>query len=317
MEDKILGLHHVTAIAGNAQRNLDFYTKSLGLRLVKKTVNFDDPTTYHLYYGDYSGTPGSILTFFPWTGIPQGSPGTGETSGVSFSVPPESLPFWQSHLKKGGARMIHTGEKFGEQYLRFDDPDGMSLELVVPTDPDNRPAYLKEPFASENAIRGFHHIVLTLKDKTATEEVLTGLLGYQYQGREGNLYRYRTEGVENAAVVDIRELANERRAGQGSGSIHHVAFRVKDDATQMRFHDKIQDAGFHITQRIDRDYFYSLYFREYGGVLFEIATDNPGFTVDEPADKLGTSLRLPKQHEPRRAYIEKQLPPLRVDEPAA
>src|SRR5665213_3012882 len=250
MEDKVLGLHHITAIAGNAQRNLDFYTKVLGLRLVKKTVNFDDPSTFHFYFGDQKGTPGSILTFFPWEGIQQGYNGTGMATSIGYAVPKDSLGFWAERFKRFNVKQEEVIEKFGEPCLIFTDPDGLKLELVVPAEVDKR-----EPWV--------------------TREV-------------------------NASVIDIIEAPNLARGLGAAGTNHHVAFRVKDETVLMNYREKIESKGLHITPKIDREYFFSLYFREPGGVLFELATDNPGFTVDEPLNELGTNLKLPKQYEAMR-----------------
>jgi glyoxalase family protein len=309
MNEKILGLHHVTAIAGDAQRNYDFYTQVMGLRLIKKTVNFDDPSTYHFYFGDYEGTPGTILTFFPWSGMLGGMYGTGEAAAVSFSVPEGSLDFWIKRLSENGIKVAAAQERFGQKLIRFSDPDGMGVELIIAA--DTRPPYVHGVFTPETAVRGFHNVTLRLTDQAPTAEVLTGLFGYTLLGQEGEYHRYATGAVAQAATVDILVQPSEKRAVQGTGSIHHVAFRVSDDQMQLRFRRRIVEAGFHITPQIDRDYFHSLYFRERGGVLFEIATDNPGFTVDEPLESLGSSLRLPRQHEPQRQYIERVLPELK------
>ncbi|MCU0448506.1 MAG: ring-cleaving dioxygenase [Bernardetiaceae bacterium] len=311
MENKILGLHHVTAIAGQAQRNYDFYTKVLGLRFVKKTVNFDDPHTYHLYYGDYNGSGGTILTFFPWEHITRGRRGTGQTTEVGFSVPAGSLDFWLDRLEKHNVIYNKVAEKFGEPYLTLVDPDGLKLELTVTKNADQRPGYAPDDIGAANGIKGFHHVTLTLADIKGTADVLTDIFGYKLADQQVNRYRFVTDAVENAATVDLVEAKGEPMGTVAGGSVHHVAFRVKDDATELAFRKKIVDKGFNITPQIDRNYFHSLYFREPGGVLFEIATDNPGFAVDEPVESLGSSLKLPAQHERRRAEIEAVLPILK------
>jgi len=307
MEDKILGIHHITAIAGEAKRNFDFYTRVLGLRLVKKTVNFDDPYTYHFYYGDKVGTPGSILTFFPWEGIQQGRRGTRQVSEIGYSVPENSLDFWLKRFEANNITYNKVSEKFGEQYLTFLDPDGLKFELIVPKTEDKRTPWETAEVSAENATRGFHNITITTNKLQPTADVLTNLFGYRLLEQHVNRYRFITDNVDNAAIVDIVEAPGEVIGHVAGGSVHHVAFRVKDDEVLMRFREKIIDAGLHITEKIDRNYFYSLYFREPGGVLFEIATDNPGFTVDESVENLGKGLKLPPQYEAHRADIASKL----------
>lgn len=313
MENKILGLHHITAIAGDAQRNYDFYTKVLGLRLVKKTVNFDDPGTYHFYFGDEKGTPGSILTFFPWVGINQGYNGTGMATEIGYAVPKESLEFWKSRFIQNNVKHGDIGERFGESYLSFQDPDGLHLSLIVPTVEVSRKPWQTADVKKEVATKGFHNITLTLKNMEATAKVLTDIFGYVLKSQEGNRYRFATEATAYANLVDIIEAPNEKAGYVAGGSNHHVAFRVKDDHVLMEYRETVASKGLSITPKIDRDYFYSLYFREPGGVLFEIATDNPGFTRDEPLHELGSSLKLPVQYEQHRANIEKALPTLTLN----
>lgn len=310
MEDKILGLHHITAIAGDAQRNYDFYTKVLGLRLLKKTVNFDDPGTYHLYYGDESGTPGTILTFFPWKNVVTGSAGTGMATAIDYAVPAESFEFWKDRFDKFNVRHTDVQESFGEDYLAFQDPDGLKLNLVIPKNGDNRLPWTTNEVSEEVAIRGFRSVTLTLKSIDATAEVLTDILGYTRYSQEGHRYRYKTDAIENGNFVDLIEAPEQPPGRVAGGTNHHVAFRVKDEDVLMNFRKKVIASGLTITEKIDRNYFYSLYFREPGGVLFELATDNPGFAVDEELEALGTSLKLPQQYEENRAAIEKVLPPI-------
>ena len=311
MKDQILGLHHITAIAGDAQRNYDFYTKVLGLRMVKKTVNFDDPGTYHFYFGDEAGTPGTILTFFPYARVHQGKTGPGMATEIGYSVPTGSLEFWKDRFEKLDVPHQEISRRFNEDFLSFKDPDGLNLELIVPRHSDSRKPYVTGDFTAEVATRGFHSVTLTLKEKTATAAILTEVFGYELKQEEGNRSRYQTQAVENAAIVDILELPDAPAGLQAGGTNHHVAFRVKDEETLMSFRKKILERGLHITQKINRDYFYSLYFREPGGVLFEIATDNPGFATDETVEQLGSSLQLPSQHEPLRPRIEKLLPEIK------
>jgi glyoxalase family protein len=310
MENRILGLHHITAIAGNAQRNYEFYTKVLGLRLVKKTVNFDDPGTYHFYFGDEAGTPGSILTFFPWEGMGKGHTGSGMATDIGYSVPADSLAFWKDRFKQFGVKQEEVAERFGEQYLSFQDPDGLKLDLIIPNKVDNRQGWQTTDVKRDVATKGFHNITLTVKNVTPTATILTDIFGYKLLKQEGNRYRFNTDAIETAAIVDIIEAPNLAPGRGAAGTNHHVAFRVKDDAILMEFREKIASKGLGITPKIDRDYFFSLYFREPGGVLFELATDNPGFTRDEPLNELGTSLKLPKQYENSRKRIEEVLPVL-------
>jgi glyoxalase family protein len=310
MENRVSGIHHITAIAGNARRNHAFYTNVLGLRFIKKTVNFDDPHTYHFYFGDEAGTPGTILTFFPWEGINKGRQGTGMATEIAYSVPPDSLGFWMERLKEFSVKVSASGTRFGEHYLGFEDPDGLPLTLIVPTTGNNRRPWETEGVGAQVATRGFHSITLTLKSVARTAMVLMDILDYKLAGQEGNRYRYVTDAVTNAAIVDLIEAPTVESSYNASGTIHHVAFRVRDEKVLMEFREKVVDHGLPITDKIDRNYFFSLYFREPGGVLFELATDNPGFTVDEPLAELGSHLKLPPQHERNRAAIEKVLPDL-------
>jgi glyoxalase family protein len=311
MENNILGLHHITAIAGDAQRNYDFYTKVLGLRMVKKTVNFDDPKTYHFYFGDGVGTPGSILTFFPWPGVKQGENGAGMATGIGYSVPEGSLEFWKERFEKFNVPHNVISKKFGEYFLAFRDPDGLNLELIVPENKDIRLPWETADVKTKVAIKGFHNVTLTLKDHKATAEILTDVFGYELVGTENNLFRFKTNAVENAAIVDILVNPKAGRGQTAGGTNHHVAFRVKDEETLMAFREKVLQKGLQVTEKINRDYFFSLYFREPGGVLFEIATDNPGFATDETVEELGSSLQLPDRYKGARAQIEKALPEIK------
>ncbi|WP_313189948.1 ring-cleaving dioxygenase [Sphingobacterium sp.] len=311
MNNKVLGLHHITAIANLAQRNYDFYTNTLGLRMVKKTVNFDDPGTYHFYYGDEKGNAGTILTFFPWEGIGKGRTGGGMATEIAYSIPEGSLEFWKERFGKNNVLTGDAVERFGELYLPFLDPDGLNLSLVVPKDADHRTGWTTEQVGKEVATKGFHNSTLTLRDVEPTGKVLTDLLDYEQIAQEGNRYRFKSKNIDTANIIDILVDENAPRGINTAGTNHHIAFRVKDDVDQMELREKIMSAGLQITPQIDRDYFHSLYFREPGGVLFEIATENPGFDVDEPLAELGNSLKLPKQYEPQRSAIEKVLPVLK------
>src|SRR5690554_315955 len=308
---KILGLHHITAIAGDAQRNYDFYTKTLGLRLVKKTVNFDDPNTYHFYFGDEVGNPGTILTFFPWKNVRQGKSGAGMVTDIGYSIPEGSLDFWKSRLEKLNIT-VDSGERFGEKFITFQDPDGLWLSLIETQQKDERKGYETSEIKADKAIKGFHTVTLTLNNITATAAILTEVFGYKQIAQDGSLYRYRTDAVANAALVDLLEIPQAQRGLNAGGTNTHAAFRVKDEETLMATREKIVARGLHITEKINRDYFFSLYFREPGGVLFEIATDNPGFATDETVENLGSSLQLPDRYEARRAEIEKGLPKLQT-----
>lgn len=309
MDNRILGLHHITAIADNAKRNLDFYTQVLGVRLVKKTVNFDDPGTYHFYFGNENGTPGTILTFFPWEGIGQGTNGSGMATHIGYSVPKGSLEFWKNRLN-GFNVNVEEGELFGEKMISFKDPDGLQLQFIESSNDDNRKVWTTDDIKDENALKGFHNVTLTLRKAEPTIKVLTDILGYDLQKQEADRYRLATNAIDTANIIDIIENDKMPAGRNAAGTNHHIAFRVKDDNILMEYREKVLSAGLNITPKINRDYFYSLYFREPGGVLFEIATDNPGFTVDEDLAELGENLKLPAQYEEMRDKIEGVLPKL-------
>lgn len=311
MENKILGIHHITAIAGDAKRNFNFYANILGLRFIKKTVNFDDPGTYHFYFGDEIGSAGTILTFFPWgEGIPQGHRGAGMATEIGYSVPKGSIEFWIERFEKYNVIYNKPAEKFGERYLTFLDPDGLKLELIEQNTEDTRKPWETDEIKASHATRGFHNVTLTLNNITGTAAVLTDIFGYKLVGQESNRYRYATDAIEQAAIVDLVEISSEKLGHVANGTVHHVAFRVKNDEILMHFRQKVVEKNLNITPQIDRQYFHSLYFREPGGVLFEIATDNPGFMIDEPLEDLGKGLKLPAQYESRRSEIEAHLVPI-------
>ncbi|WP_096785907.1 ring-cleaving dioxygenase [Rhodobacter sp. CZR27] len=304
------GLHHVTAISGPARRNLDFYTRTLGLRLVKKTVNFDDPGSYHLYYGNGEAEPGSLLTFFPWDHAAPGRVGIGETQETRFRVPEAAIGFWTHRLIAEGVPHEAPVRLFGETVLAFRDPDGMRLSLVGVPRIEDEAAGETGTIPAEAAIRGLHGVSLLLREVGATGAILTDVLGFADAGREGTTHRFRASGGIGG-LVDIREAGDFLPGRMGAGSVHHIAFRAADDAEQAAMRARL--AGNHrlpTTEQQDRNYFRSLYFREPGGVLFEIATDIPGFTVDEPLADLGSALKLPAQFEPFRHEIEARLPAL-------
>lgn len=310
MEGTILGLHHVTAIADNAQRNYAFYTNVLGLRMVKKTVNFDDPGTYHFYYGNETGEPGTILTFFPWEGIGKGRNGTGITSEIAYSVPNGSLEFWKERFKKSGVQTGEVIQRFNEQYLPFTDPDGLESTLVIPQSKDDRKPWTGAGIPEDAAITGFHNVTLSLQRLEPTAKVLTDVLGYKLTQEEANRYRFETDVHPTASIIDIVIPDRANASYNAAGTIHHIAFRVKDREVQKHIQEKISQLKLQATPQIDRNYFHSVYFREPGGVLFEIATDEPGFLIDENLQTLGTHLMLPPQYEGRRKQIEAALPAL-------
>ncbi len=305
------GIHHVTAIAGDPVKNLGFYARDLGLRFVKKTVNFDDPSTYHFYYGDKTGSPGSILTFFPWTNAPAGRRGAGETHKTAFRVPLRSIDYWTERFIEKGIAYQALEKHFGEPVLPFTDQDGMALALVGIADAENEPGWSNEDIPSEHAIRGLQGVTLLLDGAQKTAAILTDVFGFREVAREEPVIRFAAAGDVKGTVVDIYEAAGVPRGHQGRGSVHHIAFRAADDVEQAQMTEKlIGKHGRHPTKQKDRKYFRSIYFREPGGVLFEIATDIPGFAVDEPVETLGRDLELPSFLEPRRKEIEGVLPSL-------
>jgi len=305
------GLHHVTAIAGDAIRNFGFYTRDLGLRFVKKTVNFDDPGTYHFYYGDEVGHPGTILTFFPWEHAAPGRGGVGQTQQTAFRVPARSLGYWIHRFIEKGIAHEALEKRFGEAVLPFTDPDGMSLALVGVPGAENEAGWSNGDVPAEHAIRGFQGVTLLLDSAAKTAAILTDVFGFAEIAREGSTIRFRAPGDAAGAIVDIYEAKGFLPGRQGSGSVHHIAFRAADDAAQSEMARKlVQDHGMHLTEQKDRNYFRSVYFREPGGILFEIATDIPGFAVDEPVASLGQALKLPAFLEPHRKEIAAVLPAL-------
>jgi glyoxalase family protein len=312
-----MGIHHITAIAGDPQRNLDFYSGVLGLRLVKLTVNFDDPATYHLYFGDETGQPGSILTFFPWPGGRPGRIGAGQIATVALAVPPGSLGFWIERLLSFGIKYNGPARRFEEQVLSFSDPDGLALELVAATDAEAMAPWSDGAVVPEHAIRGIHGATIWEDGDNGTANLLTGTLGFQTVAEEAGLLRLAAPGSGPGKVVNLRHAAGFWRGAGGVGTVHHMAFRAATDQEQLAKRAGIEALGLGITPVIDRQYFRSVYFREPGGVLFEIATDGPGFLIDEPVAELGTQLRLPPMYEPNRPQIERALPPLRLPQAAA
>ena len=307
MPSPIVGLHHVTAIASDPQRNLDFYTDVLGLRFVKRTVNFDDPGTYHFYFGDDAGAPGTILTFFPWPHAGRGHAGAGEVTRVAFSVPALALAYWRERLTEQGLP-VETGRRFEEDVLTFPDPDGMKIEIVGHADAGaaNAPRFASVP--PEHAIRGFFGVALLERSAEQTAGILN-VMGFRKIGEEGNRLRFAAEGAALGNHIDLLIDAQAKYGRSGAGSVHHIAFRAVDDAAQMEWRTEIAK-HLDVTPVLDRTYFHSIYFREPGGVLFELATDPPGFALDEPVESLGEELRIPHWLESRRGTIEKRLAPI-------
>jgi glyoxalase family protein len=313
MDSKIPGLHHVTAIASDPQRNLDFYVGLLGLRFVKRTVNFDDPGSYHFYFGDRRGTPGTILTFFPWPGARRGIRGTGQIEATALAISPESIGYWLERLKKDHVTAEKASTRFGEEVIRLLDPDGLMIELIASTSQRQVEPWTDSPVSPEHAIHGFHGVSAALEGYERTARLLTDSFGYRLIDESGN--RFRFASAEDSALGRIVDLLCQPDTAMGrvaAGSVHHIAFRAKDDAEQLRWREHLVDLGYNVTPVIDRTYFHSIYFREPGGVLFEIATEPPGFTLDEKLEELGTHLRLPPWLESARSQIENILPPIQV-----
>jgi glyoxalase family protein len=313
MSAQINGLHHVTAISGTPQRNVNFYAKVLGLRFVKRTVNFDDPSVYHLYYGNEIGAPGTAMTFFPWEHLPPARRGTGEVALTAFSVPAASLEFWRERLTRLEVPHQEAKPRFEEPALALFDPDGLPLALVATPEPDPRAPWTTPEIDAEHAVRGFHGVTLMLNVAAATADLLTEVMGYRHIASADGVHRYAAPHAVTARHIDLVEGPDRGPAASGRGAVHHIAFAVADDDAQGDFRKRLIDAGHRVTPRIDRTYFHSIYFHTPGGVLFEIATEGPGFTVDEPRASLGQELKLPPQHEHLRARLQQLLPPLRVD----
>ena len=315
MLTQIKGLHHVTSMARDAAENNRFFTQALGLRRVKQTVNFDEPSVYHLYYGDEAGTPGTVMTHFPFPHIARGRAGTGEVGVTAFSVPAGSLGFWQERLAKEGVGNLERSDSFGEARLSFRAPEGDALALVEVAD-DPRTAYTGNGIGADHAIRGFHSAAMRVRDAGATEELL-GFMGYETLDTDKGIRRLIRPDGNGADRIDIEVLPDVAHADLGAGSVHHLAFAVEDRAKQLEVRQALLDTGHAVTPVIDRDYFWAIYFRTPGGVLFEIATNEPGFDRDEDSRHLGESLKLPRQHEHLRARLEATLQPLEIGKEVA
>jgi glyoxalase family protein len=318
MTPSLPGIHHVTAIAGDPQRNVDFYVGVLGLRLVKRTVNFDDPGTYHLYYGDGAAAPGTIMTFFPWPGAPRGRGGAGQVSATAFSIPTDALGYWQDRLTRRGITVEGPASRFDEQVLAFEDPDGLPLELIASSASDPRPGWPEGPVPAARTIRGFYGVTLAARGLDeggrSTITMLVDGMGLRPVRDDGTRFQMALGDGGPGALVDVQCTQGASPGQVAVGTVHHVAWRTPDDAQQRLWQTRVSGLGFRVTDIRDRQYFRSIYFREPGGVLFEIATDPPGFTVDEPPEALGTALKLPSWLESRRAHLEQVLRPLQVPE---
>ena len=311
--NKIPGLHHVTAIATDPQRPLDFYVGLLGLRFVKRTVNFDDPGTYHFYFGDNRGTPGTILTFFPWPGARRGSRGTGQVEATAFAIPPNSSGYWLDRLKENHVTAERTSARFGEEVIRLVDPDGLLIELIASSSHGKVDLWLDSHVPSEHAIRGFHSVSAALEGYEKTARLFTEHFGYRLIDEWGNRFRFASQDDSAPGrIVDLLCKPDTPVGSVAAGSVHHIAFRATDQTEQLRWRERLVDLGYNVTPVIDRTYFHSIYFREPGGVLFEIATEPPGFMLDEKIAELGMHLRLPPWMESARSQIEQILPPIQV-----
>ncbi len=306
----IPGLHHVTVVAGDPQRNLDFYAGVLGLRLIKRTVNFDAPDVYHLYYGDDLGRPGTIITFFPFPGAARGRRGAGQATTVAFSIPAGALDYWTNRLKGHGLTLERPETRLDGAALRFVDHDGLQIELVAGSGRDDRPGCAAGPVPVEHAIRGFDRVTLSVRDPEPTARFLTRTLGLRVVDADGDRVRYAAAAGGPGTLVDVVAVPDAAPGVVAAGTVHHIAWRTPDDEQEKAWQRKLRGLGYDVTDVRDRQYFHSIYFNEPGGVLFEIATDVPGFAVDESPDALGTALKLPPWLEPQRPALERALPPL-------
>lgn len=307
----INGIHHVTALAADPQRNVDFYAGILGLRMVKKTINFDAPDVYHFYYGNEIGAPGTIMTFFPYSGIGPGRKGIGQLTVTSFSIPTNSLGYWIDRLQKFGIQASQPQQRFDETFITFEDFDGLALELVA-TDKDERPPFTYGQVAEAHSIRGFYGVTLAEEGYERTAGLLTQTMDHQLIGESANRFRYSASG-KPGDFIDVLCIPGTLRGLGGGGTVHHLAFATDNDQTQLDIRSKIALQGLNVTPVLDRQYFHSIYFREPGGVLFEVATNPPGFLFDENKEHLGEALKLPPWEEANRAEIEAGLMPIKVN----
>jgi glyoxalase family protein len=309
---RIDGIHHVTAIASEPQPNLDFYVRFLGFRLVKRTVNFDDPGTYHFYYGDDTGAPGTLLTFFPWPGARAGRRGTGQVTTTAFAVPFGALDFWKQRAQHFGVTCTEEPERFGQAVLQVLDGDRLAIELIASSTPGSQSRPDGADIPAEFEIQGIHSATLCEANGSRTAELLTNTMGFRETGRENERIRFEAGAGGPGATVDLVVDASGPHALGGAGVVHHIAFRTPDAAHQERWREILLDRDYNVTAVMDRTYFQSIYYREPGGILFEIATDTPGFLIDESIDELGRSLKLPAEYERMRGQIEAALPAITV-----
>jgi glyoxalase family protein len=314
MTNPTAGIHHITAIASNPQQNINFYHMVLGQRFIKSTVNFDDPGTHHFYYGDRSGSPGTILTFFPWPGAKKGRLGSGETGTIAYSIHPDSIDYWAARLQSFHLQVGNIQNRFGDSVLPFVDPDGLRMELIAHPNLAEIDFWQDGPVPKAHALRGFHGVTLMESEIETTARVLTETLGFKMMDQQGKRTRFKANSNAAGSYVDLLHTPSTPRGKMGAGTVHHIAFRTSDDEEQARYHKKVSQAGLNITSVRDRQYFRSVYFREPGGVLIELATDGPGFTIDESPANLGTSLKLPAWFESNREAIETALPPFTIPE---
>ena len=306
---KLRGIHHITAIASDPQRNVDFYTQILGLRFAKRTVNFDDPSTYHFYFGDRTGRPGTAITFFAWPGARRGARGTGQVIAASFAVPVSSIEYWKSRFAEYRVFCEEIPSRFDEPTLRLTDADGLLLELIESARLDDVDLNYEGEVPRKFAVHGFHAPTLEVQHAGLTQGLLK-TLGFESIREEESRRRFSVNEKSTSAQVDLVERAEGQFGVNSAGTVHHIAFRCANDEEQLRWREQLVELGLHVTPVIDRFYFHSIYFREHGGILFEIATEGPGFTVDEPVEHLGESLKLPPQYEEHRSEIERALPPI-------
>jgi glyoxalase family protein len=311
MSYPILGLHHVTATVADAQADLDFCLDTLGLRLVKQTVNFDNHNVYHFYYGNELGSPGTIWTTFPYKGhrVPVGVKGEGQITATSFSIPAGSLDYWRTRLREHGVTVNEATERFGEESIAFADSSGLVIELVG-NDRDTRAQWTNGGVQSQAAVRGLYGVTLTITSPGPTLDLMTGLLGYRVVNQMEGRTRLAVNGDEPGHTIDIIPAGSAGPGKNGLGTVHHVAMAIAEPEDQLRLRRELLDRGYQVTEVLDRQYFQSIYFREPGGVLFEVATVRPGFTVDEDPSRLGCDLKLPPWEEPNRRAIEGALPPI-------
>jgi glyoxalase family protein len=311
MPAQLPGIHHVTCITGDVQKCVDFYVSVLGLRFVKKSINQDLPDTYHIYFADYLGTPGTVMTFFGWPDWPERKTGSGQVTTVSFAVPKDSLDFWSGRLRKLGIDASRTS-RFDQDLIVMRDPDGIEIELVGHATDERWVPWPDAPVDSDHAVRGFHSVTLTLAEAAATTGLLTDTMGFRQVSKEGNRARLETGEGGPHSIVDLVESPEGPVGEESIGTVHHVAWRTPDAEAQAAWREQLTRAGRNVTPVIDRWYFKSIYYREPGGVLFEIATDGPGFTVDEAPEKLGTTLSLPPWFQVRRDRLDRILTPIAV-----